>query len=346
VSVLTFRKGRELAIALAMVAVVACSGAGGGDATGGKAPAATGGKATGGAATGGTATGGMSSTGGTATGGAVTATGGAATGGERAGLGGVGGPPSGGAAGGTSTGGGGAGGARAGGSSGAAGQGGSGVDAAGVASSLSSSAGFKLVAPCGTIASTQRSCDHNPRSNCGSGLVTFLRVDKTLGGTKGKFYEVKLHFRGILEMNQYAGGTSDHNGFYTGGQVSNASGMDGGAQYNQYVLETASPKAIYHLNHLDQDQRDKYRVGNPGGSGVHHFGFLMDYHETIRIEGGSTVSLYMLDNDCLFGRNCKPPSDDFGHCDLQTMPDIPAAVQQPLDGNFIWIDVDSVTEAQ
>lgn len=69
-SVLTFRKGRELAIALAMVAVVACSGAGGGDATGGKAPAATGGKATGGAATGGMATGGMA-TGGMAAGGAA-----------------------------------------------------------------------------------------------------------------------------------------------------------------------------------------------------------------------------------------------------------------------------------
>jgi hypothetical protein len=70
----------------------------------------------------------------------------------------------------------------------------------------------------------------------------------------------------------------------------------------------------------------------------------MDYSETIRIEGGAMVSLYMLDNDRLFGRNCKPPADDFGRCELQTLPDLPG-VKQPFDGNFIWIDVESVALA-
>jgi len=203
-----------------------------------------------------------------------------------------------------------------------------------------------MVAPCGAInTSTMRSCDHNPRSTCGNGLVTFLRTDKTIGGAKGTFYNVKLHFRGIIEANQYAGGTSDHDGFYTGGMVSNANGMDGGAQYNQYLFEVSSPKTTYHLNNIDQDQRTMYKMGLATSSGVHHFGFIIDYHKTIKVEGGATVSLYTLDNDCLFGRNCKPPSDDFGHCELQTLPDIPADIKQPFDGNFIWIDVEGVTLA-
>ena len=175
-------------------------------------------------------------------------------------------------------------------------------------------------------------------------MVTFFRTDKTLGGSKGTFYDVKLHFRGIVEANQYSGGTSDHDGFYTGGKTSNANGMDGGEQYNQYVLEVSSPKTTYHLNNIDQNQRDMYRMGLAGSSGVHHFGFTIDYHKTIRMEGGSTVSLYMLDNDCLFGRNCKPPADDVGHCDFQTLPDLPG-IPQPFDGNFIWIDVESVAPA-
>jgi hypothetical protein len=235
----------------------------------------------------------------------------------------------------------GGGGATAGAGGNAAGGGGGNSDLLPVAAALNSSAGFKMEAPCGTLDPRLRSCEHNPCTNCGSGTVTFLRTDKTIGGSKGTFYDVRLHFRGILEMNQYAGGTSDHNGFYTGGQVSNANGLDGGSQYNQYVLEVSSPRTVYHLNNMDQDQRDKYRMGLAGSSGVHHFGFLMDYRETIRVEGGATVSLYMLDNDRLFGRNCKPPSDDFGRCELQTLPDLPA-IKQPFDGNFIWIDVESV----
>jgi hypothetical protein len=215
-------------------------------------------------------------------------------------------------------------------------------DYSSVADELNSSSGFKLEAPCGAINSSQRSCDHEPREGCGSGLSTFLRTDKTLGGDPGTFYDVTLRFRGIVEANQYEGGTSDHNGFYTGGQVSNANGLDGGEQYNQYLLEVASPQAIYHLNNVDQDQRDTYRQGLANSSGVHHFGFILDYRATIRVEGGTTVSLYALDNDCLFGRNCEPPSDDFGHCDFQTFPDLPD-IQQPFDGNFIWIDVEDVS---
>jgi hypothetical protein len=218
-----------------------------------------------------------------------------------------------------------------------------------IAAELNSSAGFKVVAPCGALnTGTYRSCDHNPcTGTCGSALTTFMRTDKTLGGTKGTFYNVTLHFRGIIEANQYGGGTSDHDGFYTGGQPSNASGMDGGLQYNQYLLELSSPKTIYHLNNIDQDQRDMWRMGKAGSSGVHHFGFIIDYRKTLRMEGGSTVSLYMLDNDRLFGRNCKPPADDNGHCDIQTYPGgvMFTGITQPYDGNFIWVDVENVTPA-
>jgi hypothetical protein len=56
-------------------------------------------------------------------------------------------------------------------------------------------------------------------------------------------------------------------------------------------------------------QQDKYK--NPtNGSVVHHFGFVVDYRETIKIEGGATVTLKGQDNDCLMGRNCKPPAND------------------------------------
>jgi hypothetical protein len=323
------------------------SGGAGGHGVSASGGAGTGGAGTGGAGTGGAVTigsGGASASGGApATGGAGNAaTGGNASGGSSTG-GGAGGSGQGGGMGGTV---GRDGGADSGSGGGSVGGAGGGTDMSSVASALNSSAGFKLVAPCGPLnMSTLRSCDHNPRSNCGSGLVTFLRTDKTIGGTKGTFYNVRLRFRGIIEANQYTGGTSNHKGFYTGGTVSNANGMDGGPQYNQYVLDVSSPKATFHLNHIDQDQREMYRMGKAGSSGLHHFGFIIDYIETIRVEGGATVSLYMLDNDCLFGRNCKPPADDNGRCELQTVAGIPADVQQPLDGNFIWIDVDGVTLA-
>ncbi len=213
-----------------------------------------------------------------------------------------------------------------------------------VAAELNSSAGFKLEAPCGALDPRQRSCDHNPRDNCGSGSTTFLRTDGTVAGEAGTFYNVTLHFRGIVEANQYDGGTSEHNGFYVGGRASNANGLDGGEQYNQYVLEVASPPGVYHLNNIDQEQRDTYRQGLAGSSGVHHFGFVLDYSATIRVEGGTTVSLYLLDNDCLFGRNCEPPADDFGSCQALSLPDV-SEIQQPFDGNFIWVDVEDVALA-
>jgi hypothetical protein len=44
------------------------------------------------------------------------------------------------------------------------------------------------------------------------------------------------------------------------------------------------------------------------------------------------------------GRNCKPPANDFGHCEFQKLDGI-TEDQVPqgasgFDGNFIWIDVE------
>jgi len=190
-----------------------------------------------------------------------------------------------------------------------------------------------------------RSCNYLPPgdANCGAGAIrTYAESKVTMGGVAGTFYDVKLRFRGIIEANQYAGGTSpDSDGFYIGGDVSNQNGLDGGPQYSQYALEVSSPKTVYHLNHLDQGaQRDKFM-------GVHHFGFIIDYEKTIKVEGGASLSLLGKDNDCFMGRNCAPPSDDFGKCPIQSLPNLPEVPQGAagLDGNFIWLDVVSVVPA-
>jgi hypothetical protein len=231
------------------------------------------------------------------------------------------------------------------GAAGAAGSGGaSGGAGPGEAAALQ---GLTLQVKCGTPANQERSCNYLPPgdANCGSNQVrTYAMASKTMGGTPGTTYDVTLHIRGIVEANVYTGGTSDMNGFYVGGMVG---GTEGGAQYSQYSLQVSSPAATYHLNQLDPGaQQDKYKNPTNGGV-VHHFGFMIDYHETIKIAGGAMVTLKGQDNDCLMGRNCKPPANDFGHCDLQKMDGL-AEDQVPqgatgFDGNFIWIDVEKAS---
>ncbi|MES1182559.1 MAG: hypothetical protein ABUL60_02020 [Myxococcales bacterium] len=261
--------------------------------------------------------------GGGGAGGANTVAGSAGTGGNVAGTGGA----SGGAAGASTGGAGGAGGAAAG-----AGPG----DAAALQ-------GLTLQVKCGAPANQERSCSYLPPgdANCGSNQVrTYAMASKTMGGTPGSIYDVTLRIRGIVEANVYTGGTSDMNGFYVGGKVG---GNEGGAQYSQYSLEISAPASVNHLNQLDPGaQQDMYKNPTNGGL-VHHFGFKIDYRETIKIEGGATVTLKGQDNDCYMGRNCKPPANDFGHCELQKLDGL-TEEQVPqgagFDGNFIWIDVE------
>jgi len=204
--------------------------------------------------------------------------------------------------------------------------------------------GLTLQVKCGAPANQERSCSYLPPgdANCGSNKVrTYAMASKTMGGAAGSIYEVKLRIRGIVEANVYTGGTSHMNGFYIGGQVG---GNEGGAQYSQYSLEVSAPAAVYHLNQLDPGaQQEMYKNPTNGGL-VHHFGFEIDYRETIKIEGGATVTLRGQDNDCYMGRNCKPPANDFGHCELQkldglTEDQVPQGASG-FDGNFIWIDVE------
>lgn len=210
--------------------------------------------------------------------------------------------------------------------------------------------GLTLQVKCGAVANQERSCNYLPPgdANCGSNRVrAYAMASKKMGGTPGAIYDVTLRVRGIVEANVYTGGSSDMNGFYTGGMVG---GNEGGAQYSQYSLQVSSPATTYRLNQLDPGaQQDKYKNPTNGGV-VHHFGFMIDYRETIKIEGGATVSLKGEDNDCLMGRNCKPPANDFGHCELQKMDGL-TEDQVPqgasgFDGNFIWIDVEKATISQ
>ncbi len=144
---------------------------------------------------------------------------------------------------------------------------------ANVAAALS---GLNLLVQCGAQANQMRSCSYLPPAdaNCGSGQVrSYATSVVTMGGDSGTVYDVTLRFRGIIEANEYQGGTSDNNGFYVGGNVEG----QGGPQYSQYSLEVSAPAGVYHLNQLDPGaQQDKYK--NPSNGGVvHHFGFIIDY---------------------------------------------------------------------
>jgi hypothetical protein len=136
----------------------------------------------------------------------------------------------------------------------------------------------------------------------------------TLNGTSGTTYDVTLRFRGVVEQKTYTGGCGDGSTWLTGGG-------DDGDTFNVYELDVSSPAQRFFLN--------------KGASSINHC-FLIDFQRTVRIDAGATVTLTAKSID---DQEIINVGSD-GVTPL-TVPGV--SVQQPYNGQFIQMDVLSVT---
>ncbi len=136
----------------------------------------------------------------------------------------------------------------------------------------------------------------------------------TLGGAAGRTYDITLRFRGVVEEKTY------NNGCFTGRYSSG--GVPGADAYNVYRLSVSSPPQTYYLN---------------AGTSFVTRTWAIDLTQTIQMDAGATVTLFADAIDATEIRN----RDDSGA--PISIPDVLPA--QPYDGQFIQMDVLSVTPA-
>jgi hypothetical protein len=135
-----------------------------------------------------------------------------------------------------------------------------------------------------------------------------------LGGAAGRTYDITLRFRGVVEEKTY------NNGCFTGRYSSG--GVPGADAYNVYRLSVSSPPQTYYLN---------------AGTSFVTRTWAIDLTQTIQMDAGATVTLFADAIDATEIRN----RDDSGA--PISIPDVLPA--QPYDGQFIQMDVLSVTPA-
>ena len=142
-------------------------------------------------------------------------------------------------------------------------------------------------------------------------------VTATLAGDPARQYDVTLRFRGVVEWENYKGGTTEQH-WHVGGQPNNG-------LYNIYQLGTSAPAQVFYLN-------------SPNGNDDGTRAFSIDYQKTIRVQGGATVTLSA---DAQDGRLVSNTDDKGKPLVVPAVPPAPA----PFDGQFIQMDVVSVVPA-
>lgn len=141
-------------------------------------------------------------------------------------------------------------------------------------------------------------------------LFTTLESDPTLT------YDVTLRFRGVVEEKTYTGGSNDGAYFQIGGTP------DGGT-YNIYSLYVSNPPQTFFLNRGTSGQTRCYSI---------------DYIKTIQMKGNATIVMNAQSIDNQEIRNFDGAATPISISSL-TFP------TQPYDGQFIIMDVVSVTAA-
>jgi hypothetical protein len=181
---------------------------------------------------------------------------------------------------------------------------------------------FKL--QCGALQDS-RSCKLSPEQEKS-------RLDVVLAGDPATVYDVKLRVRGLLEPRRYTGGAladAANPWFYVGGAPDPLK-KGGGHAYNIYQVSVSDPKQDHFLNRDTGDY-----LG--GGYQPSHTIYKVDYLATIKARGGSTISVI---TDDLAG------SGMINNADKQVVDGIPAAlITQPWDGQFFYLEVESITPA-
>jgi hypothetical protein len=137
-------------------------------------------------------------------------------------------------------------------------------------------------------------------------------IVRTFSGKPGTLYAVTLHVRGVVEPKNFSAGEVQQEHFQIGG-------VPAADHYNFYSLHVSDPDANYTFN------RNEEKVG--------HYTFVIDYHVTIPVRGGATVTMGAYDlNDVAIANH--------QHFVVPGVPPAPLA----FDGQFFQLDVDSIKE--
>lgn len=168
--------------------------------------------------------------------------------------------------------------------------------------------GLRWELPCTEPGPSSVNCA-TPESDIETNVIT---------GTAGARYQVTLHFRGVVEQKTYTNTTATDGLWAEGGTP------DPGT-FNIYKLQISAPDQTYYLNN--------------GSSGIDNC-FLVDITKTVAIDTGATVTLdASAGGDALETKNVDPQGSPI------VVPGVPPD-PDPYDGQFIQMDVVSVTEGQ
>jgi len=197
----------------------------------------------------------------------------------------------------------------------------------------------------------------------------------TVKGTPSTMYNVQVHIQGVTEVSWYHNGTRSAGTasvdvastvpgaasyakdlFQTGGTGLTFADQGNGFDYNQYELDVTpagGQATAYFLNSVIPSE-------NPHTSGkTQHLSFEIDELPTIKMAGGSTVSLTVRDSNCVQIQNCGTSNNNMcgnGSRSMTfagTMPPPPASwtgkvtsgTGGNLNGQFVHFDITSVTAA-
>lgn len=177
-------------------------------------------------------------------------------------------------------------------------------------------AGLRLEVPCADHFNNDTECHWDPAllQNADPHWKMKHEIIRTFRGKQDVLYRVTLHVRGVVEPKNFTGGTVQSDHFQVRGDpVRN--------DYNFYSLAVSDPAASYTVN------RNAEKVG--------HYTFAIDYHVTIPIRGGATVTMGAYDSNDVAIANHE-------HHVVAGIPPAP----QPFDGQFFQIDVEKVEAAK
>lgn len=148
----------------------------------------------------------------------------------------------------------------------------------------------------------------------GGGCTCHDPSDQTvqLTGNGAVLYDVVLRFRGVAELKPYVGGAqTPGTSFYTGGSPNPSFGS-----VNEYSLEVSNPPQTYYLN-----------AGTFALTRI-------DYQVTVQMQGNALVTLKARSKD-----NAEAANNQ----NYVVGGDPPVGVNQPYNGQFLQMDVISVT---
>jgi hypothetical protein len=158
------------------------------------------------------------------------------------------------------------------------------------------------------------------------------RLDVVLAGDAGRVYDVKVRVRGLVEPRRYSGGAlldPSNKWLYAGG-APDPLRKNNGQAYNIYQIAVSDPKQDHFLNRDTDDH-----LG--GGYVPSHSTFKVDYVIPLKVRGGATVSVITDD---------QAGSGMINNADKQIVEGVPAdRLPQPWDGQFFYLEVESVTPA-